>query len=106
MRNVLSGEAAAAPTNATWAEVQFFTRQGEFVLLRGGDRLWGPWLDRQVWEVTRVPAGEGTVRISLEAGKGEQPKPTLEQLLGVRTVVAPPEGAVAARRGGADGRGG
>ena len=99
VRNPQTGEAAASPANANWPNALFYTRAGEYLALRGGTRVWGPWLDRQVWEVAEVPAEGGQVQIVLEGGKGQQPKATLEQLLGVKAAVALAEGRPARLRG-------
>ncbi len=58
VRNARSGDAAAAPANVRWEDASFYTRQGEFLTLRGGDRVWS-WLDRQVW---RSPTCRRTAR--------------------------------------------
>ncbi len=99
VRNARTGEAAAAPANARWADASFYTRQGEFLTVRGGDRVWGPWLDRQVWEVAHLPADGSEGQIVLEGGKGPQPKAALEQLLGLHMAVMTPTGGA---RGGVE----
>jgi len=76
-------EAAAAPTTDPWGDARFSTDEGAYLELSGGSRVWGPWLGRQVWEVSEVPPGE-TRRIVLRPGLGERPSTTLEQLVGVR----------------------
>jgi len=85
--NLPTGEAAAAPANERWGEVRFGTGSGAYVDLVGGTRIWGPWLGRQVWEASPISAGERR-EIRLRAGLGEPPKPTLEQLVGMRVEVA------------------
>ncbi len=82
------GEAAAVPANERWGGVRFSTEGGAYLELTGGTRVWGPWLGRQVWEVSQVPPG-GRREISFRAGQGEPPKPTLEQLVGVRAQLSP-----------------
>jgi cephalosporin-C deacetylase len=98
VQNVQTGEAAASPAKVAWPEVSFFTRHGQYLRLRGGDRSWGPWLDRQVWEVAKIAPG-GQVQFVFEAGVGEQPKATLEQLIGVKATVVAPEGGRLPRQG-------
>ena len=91
IRNTDSGEAASVPANEEWGQVQFTTASGAYVELSGGSRIWGPWLGRQVWEVSEVPAG-GRAELRFRAGVGDPPKASLEQLIGVRAV-AGSEGA-------------
>ncbi len=81
-----TGEAAAAPANEPWGEVRFATQSGAYLELSGGTRIWGPWLGRQVWEVSRIPP-QGRREVRLRAGLGEPPKATLEQLVGMRAAV-------------------
>jgi cephalosporin-C deacetylase len=90
VKNLRTGEAAAAPANERWSDVSFHTKRGAFLNAQGGSRVWGPWLGRQVWEVTRVEPGR-QARLILQGGLGEQPKATLEQLLGVEAEVLTPE---------------
>lgn len=90
-RNLETGEAAAAPATARWSDVSFHTKEGAFLRVRGGSRIWGPWLGRQVWEVTRVAPGQ-PVRVFLQGGVGERPKATLEQLIGLQAEARPAEG--------------
>ena len=86
VRNLQTGEAAASPANERWSDVSFHTKTGAFLRLQGGSRVWGPWLGRQVWEVSRVEPGR-QMRLLLGGGMGEQPKATLEQLIGVQAEV-------------------
>ena len=88
-----TSEAAAVPANERWAAARLIAANGAYLELSGGTRLWGPWLGRQVWEVSQVPArGRQEVRIS--AGSGPPPRATLEQLIGVRVDVLPNTGLV------------
>ncbi|UCC69327.1 MAG: acetylxylan esterase [Armatimonadota bacterium] len=93
--NLRTSEAAAAPANEQWGEVRFGTESGAYVDLVGGTRIWGPWLGRQVWEVSAIPAG-GRREIRVRAGLGEPPKPTLEQLVGMRIKVNSDDALVSA----------
>jgi len=93
--NLQTGEAAAAPVNEQWGEVRFSTGSGAYLELVGGARIWGPWLDRQVWEVSPILAGERR-EIRLRSGLGAPPKPTLEQLVGVQAQVLAEDGLVPA----------
>lgn len=80
-------EAAAAPATEQWGDVRASERSGAFLELTGGDRVWGPWLGRQVWEISEVRPGRSR-EVRIRAGLGEPPQPALEQLVGVRTEVA------------------
>jgi cephalosporin-C deacetylase len=90
-------EAAAVPADERWGAVRFSTESGAYLELRGGTRVWGPWLGRQVWEVSQIPPG-GRREIGFRAGRGEPPKPTLEQLVGVRAALSPEDGLYPAGR--------
>jgi len=96
--NLQTGEAAATPVDEQWGEVRFSTGTGAYLDLVGGARIWriwDPWLKRQVWEVSPIPAGE-TREIRLRSGLGAPPKPTLEQLVGVQARVIADNGLVPA----------
>jgi cephalosporin-C deacetylase len=86
-------EAAAVPANERWGAARFTAAGGEYLEFSGGSRIWGPWLGRQVWEVSRVPAG-GKQEIRISAGSGPPPRATLEQLVGIQADVVPPSGLV------------
>ena len=86
-------EAAAVPANERWDAARFTTARGEYVEFSGGSRIWGPWLGRQVWEVSRVPAG-GKQEVRIASGSGPPPRATLEQLVGVQADVVPASGLV------------
>ena len=92
--NLRTGEAAAAPAGEQWEDVRLCTQSGAFLELSGGGRLWGPWLGRQVWWLTRINPQE-SIQIRLRAGLGEPPKPTLEQLVGLRASSSAPDALVA-----------
>ena len=92
IRDPNTNDLAAAPTKVPWGDASFYTRQGEFLTLRGGDQAWGPWLGRQVWEAAHVPVDGTEVHIVLEGGKGPRPKAALEQLLGLQASVLTPGG--------------
>jgi cephalosporin-C deacetylase len=91
--NLRTGEAAAAPSTESWGDVRFSAANGAYIELTGGTRIWGPWLLRQVWEVSRLGPGQ-QIQIRLKAGVGEPPKATLEQLVGARVKVAAPNALV------------
>jgi cephalosporin-C deacetylase len=94
VQNSATGEAAAVPANESWGSARFHTAAGgAYLELAGGARVWGPWLGRQVWEVTEVPAG-GRREIFFRVGRGDAPKATLEQLLGLRADVIPDSGLI------------
>lgn len=84
--NLGTGEAAAAPSTERWGDVRFSAPNGAYVELVGGTGIYGPWLGRQVWEVSRVIPGQQT-EVHIKVGLGEPPKPTLEQLVGLRVKV-------------------
>ncbi len=88
-------QAAAVPANERWGSARFSTATGAYLELSGGTRVWGPWLGRQVWEVSQVPPG-GRREISFRAGQGDPPEPTLEQLIGLSAHLSPATGLVAA----------
>ena len=90
-----SGEAAAVPANERWGAARFQTENGAYLDLTGGTRIWGPWLGRQVWEVTEVPP-RGKQEVRFLAGRGEPPSATLEQLVGIRADTSPESGLVSA----------
>ncbi len=90
-----SGEAAAVPANERWGAVRFHAESGAYLELVGGTRIWGPWLGRQVWEVSEVPP-RGRREVRFRAGRGEPPKATLEQLVGLRADVSPDTGLISA----------
>ncbi len=89
------GEAAAAPANERWSAARFQTESGAYLELSGGTRIWGPWLGRQVWEVSEIPPG-AEVKVVFRAGKSEPPRATLSQLVGLRAKLIPDSGLVAA----------
>jgi len=91
--NTETGEAAAAASTESWGDVRASTQTGVFLHLAGGSRIWGPWLGRQVWEVSKVMPGE-PVEIRITPGVGEPPRATLEQLIGARAKAAAPDGIV------------
>ena len=90
-----SGEAAAVPANERWGAVRFQTESGAYLELAGGARIWGPWLGRQVWEVSEIPP-RGKQEVRFLAGRGEPPSATLEQLVGLRADTSPESGLVSA----------
>jgi cephalosporin-C deacetylase len=99
VKNLATKEAAAAPAEGEWPNVAFYTAGGTYLEATGGTRVWGaPWLGRQVWEVGEIAAGH-EVQVALRGGAGEPPKPTLEQLIGVRAEVQAPDGLIPASRG-------
>ena len=78
-----TGEAAAAPATEGWGEVRFSASSGAYLELTGGSRIWGPWLGRQVWELSELPPGQNK-EIALRVGAGPPPRATLKQLVGMR----------------------
>jgi len=92
--NLRTGEEAAAPGEAKWADVRFTTADGAYIELLGGSRMWGPWLGRQVWEVSKLAAGQ-RLRVQVRGGLGRPPNPALEHLLTVHAQANPPDGLVA-----------
>jgi len=90
-----SGEAAAVPANERWGTVRFHTENGAYLQLTGGTRIWGPWLGRQVWEVSQVPP-RSKREVRFVAGRGKPPTATLEQLVGIRADASPDTGLVPA----------
>ena len=88
-----SAEAAAVPANERWGAARFTTPAGAYIELSGGTRIWGPWLERQVWEVSQVPV-KGKQEIAISAGLGPPPRAALEQLIGLRASVLPDSGIV------------
>ncbi len=58
-----------------WGAVRFQTESGAYLELTGGTRIWGPWLGRQVWEVSQVPP-RGKQEVRFLAGRGEPPSAT------------------------------
>jgi cephalosporin-C deacetylase len=99
VKNLATKEAASAPAEGEWPNVAFYTAAGTYLQATGGTRVWGaPWLGRQVWEVGGVAAGH-EVQVTLAGGAGEPPKPTLEQLIGVRAEVQAPDGLIPASQG-------
>jgi len=93
--NLETGNAAAAPANEQWGTVRFSTESGAYLELVGGNCIWGPWLGRQVWEVSPLAPGQNR-EIHLQAGIGGRPKATLEQLVGMGARIASDSGLVAA----------
>jgi cephalosporin-C deacetylase len=89
------GEAAAVPANERWGAAQFQTESGAYLELSGGTRTWGPWLGRQVWEVSQVAPG-ADVEIVFHVGTGARPRATLSQLVGVRARLSSDTGLVSA----------
>ncbi len=93
--NLSTGEAAAAPANEQWGDVRLATSSGAYLELVGGSRIWGPWLGRQVWEVSGIGPGQRKV-VVLRPGIGEPPKPALEQLVGLHLDLGSDDGLVSA----------
>jgi cephalosporin-C deacetylase len=91
--NLQTGEAAAAGASENWGDVRVSTQKGAYLELVGGSRIWGPWLGRQVWEISKVPPGQ-EMEIRVVAGTGDPPKATLEQLVGARAKIAAPDALV------------
>jgi cephalosporin-C deacetylase-like acetyl esterase len=91
------GEAAASPATEGWSDVRFLTAGGAYIELLGGTRIWGPWLDRQVWEVSRIAPGESAV-VRVRGAVGEPPQATLEQLVGLTARTSSPDAMVPADR--------
>ncbi len=86
-------EAAAVPANERWGAVRFTAPTGAYIELSGGTRIWGPWLESQVWEVSQVPPG-GSREVRISAGQGQPPRATLSQLVGLRAKTLPDSGIV------------
>jgi cephalosporin-C deacetylase len=84
--SISTGEVAAAPATEAWPEVRFATAGGIYVELFGGTRIWGPWMGRQVWEVSRIRPGETAV-VRVRGGVGGPPRATLPQLVGLTARV-------------------
>ncbi len=93
--NLHTGEEAAAPGRARWRDVRFTAGNGDYVEFVGGSRIWGPWLGRQVWELSKIAPGKW-VEIKVKGGHGEPPSPTLEHLVTLRARVNEPNGLAAA----------
>ncbi|NIM75458.1 MAG: prolyl oligopeptidase family serine peptidase [Armatimonadetes bacterium] len=81
--NSRTGEVAAVPTEEDWPDVTFTASSGAYITLRGGDRIWGPWAKRQMWELGPVIQGQPR-EISINPGMGPAPKPTPAQLLSLQ----------------------
>jgi cephalosporin-C deacetylase len=77
------GEAAAAPANERWGDVRFTTSTGAYLELTGGSRIWGPWLGRQVWEVSEIAPGQKE-EVAFRVGVGAPARATLKQLVAMR----------------------
>lgn len=78
--NVVTGVTASIPAEEAWPDVTFAAASGAYLTLRGGDRIWGPGIGRQMWELGPLLAGP-VREISISPGMGQPPKPTPAQLL-------------------------
>jgi cephalosporin-C deacetylase len=93
--SLTSSDAAAVPANEQWGAARFSAPNGAYVAATGGTRIWGPWLGRQVWEVSRVLPGAAR-ELQFRAGMGDPPKATLEQLVGASAAVLSDDALVSA----------
>jgi cephalosporin-C deacetylase len=84
--NLRTRQAAAVPATEPWGDARFTTPTGAYLELRGGTGIWGPWLRRQVWEVSNLAPGQHT-EIRLRAGLSAPPRPAPEQLVSIRAQV-------------------
>jgi cephalosporin-C deacetylase len=85
--NSRSGEIAGIPAEEAWADVTLSARSGAYLALRGGDRIWGPFNDRQVCELGPIPGGE-IREITISPGVGAPPQPTPDQLLNLQVALS------------------
>jgi cephalosporin-C deacetylase len=93
--NPSSGEAAAVPANELWGGARFSAHNGAYLETANGTRVWGPWLGRQVWELSGLQPG-ASQELRLRAGVGDPPQATLEQLVGASAVVLSTDALVSA----------
>ena len=88
--NADTGEAASTPATEPWPQVRLTAETGAFVEIGRGTRIWGPWSERQVWELSRLaPGAPQSLRILV--GEGPSPRPRLSELLGLALQVTPKE---------------
>jgi cephalosporin-C deacetylase len=80
----------AAPANYDWPDVSLSVPTGEFLELRGGTRIWGQTLGRQVWERSNI-APNKDYTLLLVPGRGEPRTPTLSQLTTLFATFVTPE---------------
>ena len=73
-------ESASAPADQPWGTAKFAASSGAFITLRGGTRIWGPWMGRQVWEAALIPPSRD-VQIAAVLGQGPLPAPPTGQLV-------------------------
>jgi len=95
--NTRSAEVAALPAEAPWPDVTFTARSGAYITLRGGDRIWGPWADREIWELGPLAAGRPR-EVAISPGMGAPPKPTAAQLFSLQVETADKDRILSAGR--------
>jgi len=81
---------AAAPATYDWPDVAMSVPTGEFLELRGGSRIWGQALGRQVWERSDI-APNKDYTLLLVPGRGEPRTPSLPQLTMLTATFATPD---------------
>ena len=79
VENLAQAGMAAAPADFDWPDVVVTVPSGEFLELRGGSRIWGRELGRQVWESSNLAPGRDYTLI-LSAGQKTPRTPDLSQL--------------------------
>jgi cephalosporin-C deacetylase len=79
VENLEAGTLAATPAEHDWGDVRFALPTGEYLELRGGSRIWGRGINRQVWERSNL-APNKDYSLMLIPGQGKPRQPELAQL--------------------------
>jgi cephalosporin-C deacetylase len=85
--NFRTGEIAGIPAEEPWPDVTLTAGSGSYLMARGGDRIWGPFNGRQVWELGPIKAGE-VREITLSPGVGPPPQLTPAQLISLKVELS------------------
>lgn len=86
VENLVQSSLAAAPTDNEWADVAASVPTGEYLELRGGSRVWGSTLGRQVWELGNIARGTA-YQLILMPGQRAPRTPDLAQLAVITPAV-------------------
>jgi len=93
VENLARAEMTAAPADYDWPDVAASMPSGEYLELRGGSRIWGRDLGRQVWECSNLAPGKNYT-LMLVMGQRPPRTPDLSRLTTL-TVDVNQDGALA-----------
>lgn len=85
----LTKTVSATPADYHWPNVKVTATTGEFLILKGGTRVWGHEIDRQVWECSNLAPNKDYV-LTIIPGRGTPPTPDLSQLTRLSATMSTP----------------